>query len=178
MSPEEKCIGVNFLYVFRADKLLCCNGEKLYSQDVHISVLHPLLVTLLRSLLLGQVPLCRTDCKRKTCLAPIFNEPKSKILNPQWWVHIVDGVGVRAGVCYRQQTLVLFIDGILKAERARDEILRPKPKEAWSNIPKATINKLINLSRRRAGLHDAGRYALRFTQIREPYFREKGLLHT
>lgn len=61
MSTEYKCISVNFLYyVFREDKLLCCYGEKLYGQDVHISVLHSLLVTLLRSLLLGQVLLCRS----------------------------------------------------------------------------------------------------------------------
>ncbi len=32
---------------------------------------------------------------------------------------------VWAGVCYRQQTQVHFIDGILNAQRYRDEILRP-----------------------------------------------------
>ncbi|KAL0181968.1 hypothetical protein M9458_021343 [Cirrhinus mrigala] len=32
---------------------------------------------------------------------------------------------VRAGVCYGQQTQVLFIDGILNAQRYCDEILRP-----------------------------------------------------
>ncbi len=35
------------------------------------------------------------------------------------------GVMVWAGVCYVQQTLVHFIDGILNAQRYRDEILRP-----------------------------------------------------
>ena len=33
-------------------------------------------------------------------------------------------VMVRAGICYRQQTQVHFIDGILNAQRYRDEILR------------------------------------------------------
>ncbi len=32
---------------------------------------------------------------------------------------------VWAGVCYRQRTQVHFIDGILNAQRYRDEILRP-----------------------------------------------------
>ncbi len=32
---------------------------------------------------------------------------------------------VWAGVCYRQRTQVQFIDGILNAQRYRDEILRP-----------------------------------------------------
>ncbi len=47
-------------------------------------------------------------------------------------VNIVDrvahgggGVIVWASVCYEQQTQVLFIDGILNAQRYRDEILRP-----------------------------------------------------
>ncbi len=47
-------------------------------------------------------------------------------------VNIVDrvahgggGVMVWAGVCYGQQTQVHFIDGILNAQRYRDEILRP-----------------------------------------------------
>ncbi len=35
------------------------------------------------------------------------------------------GVMVWAGVCYGQQTQVNFIDGILNAQRYRDEILRP-----------------------------------------------------
>uniref|UniRef100_A0A8D3CJK5 Tc1-like transposase DDE domain-containing protein n=1 Tax=Scophthalmus maximus TaxID=52904 RepID=A0A8D3CJK5_SCOMX len=35
------------------------------------------------------------------------------------------GVMVWAGVCYGQRTQVHFIDGILKAQRYRDEILRP-----------------------------------------------------
>ncbi len=35
------------------------------------------------------------------------------------------GVMVWAGVCYRQRTQVHFIDGILNAQRYRDEILRP-----------------------------------------------------
>ncbi len=48
------------------------------------------------------------------------------------WVNVVDrvahgggGVMVWAGVCYGQQTQVHFIDGILNAQRYRDEILRP-----------------------------------------------------
>ncbi len=47
-------------------------------------------------------------------------------------VNIVDrvahgggGVMVWAGVCYGQRTQVHFIDGILNAQRYRDEILRP-----------------------------------------------------
>lgn len=43
--------------VLREDQLLCCYGEKLYCQDVHISILHPLLFALLRSLLPGKVHL-------------------------------------------------------------------------------------------------------------------------
>ena len=46
-------------------------------------------------------------------------------------VNVVDRVAhgggvvmVRAGICYRQQTQVHFIDGILNAQRYRDEILR------------------------------------------------------
>ncbi len=35
------------------------------------------------------------------------------------------GVMVWAGVCYGQRTRVHFIDGILNAQRYRDEILRP-----------------------------------------------------
>ncbi|KAL0159085.1 hypothetical protein M9458_047161, partial [Cirrhinus mrigala] len=35
------------------------------------------------------------------------------------------GVMVWAGVCYGQQTQVDFIDGVLNAQRCRDEILRP-----------------------------------------------------
>ncbi len=35
------------------------------------------------------------------------------------------GVMVWAGVCYGQRTQVHFIDGILNAQRYRDEILRP-----------------------------------------------------
>ncbi len=35
------------------------------------------------------------------------------------------GVMVWAGVCYGQQTQVYYIDGILNAQRYRDEILRP-----------------------------------------------------
>ncbi|KAL0192183.1 hypothetical protein M9458_010479, partial [Cirrhinus mrigala] len=35
------------------------------------------------------------------------------------------GVMVWAGVCYGQRTQVHFIDGILNAQRCRDEILRP-----------------------------------------------------
>ncbi len=35
------------------------------------------------------------------------------------------GVMVWAGICYGQQTQVHFIDGILNAQRYRDEILRP-----------------------------------------------------
>ncbi len=49
------------------------------------------------------------------------------------WVNVVDRVGhggggvmVWVGVCYGQQTQVHFIDGILNAQRYRDEILRPK----------------------------------------------------
>ncbi len=34
------------------------------------------------------------------------------------------GVMVSAGICYGQRTQVHFIDGILKAQRYRDEILR------------------------------------------------------
>ncbi len=47
-------------------------------------------------------------------------------------VHVVDqvahgggGVMVWAGICYGQRTQVHFIDGILNAQRYRDEILRP-----------------------------------------------------
>ncbi len=39
--------------------------------------------------------------------------------------HGVGGVMVWAGVCYGQRTQVHFIDGILNAQRYRDEILRP-----------------------------------------------------
>ncbi len=35
------------------------------------------------------------------------------------------GVMVWAGVCYGQRTQMYFIDGILNAQRYRDEILRP-----------------------------------------------------
>ncbi len=35
------------------------------------------------------------------------------------------GVMVWAGICYGQRTQVHFIDGILNAQRYRDEILRP-----------------------------------------------------
>ncbi len=35
------------------------------------------------------------------------------------------GVIIWAGICYGQQTQVHFIDGILNAQRYRDEILRP-----------------------------------------------------
>ncbi len=35
------------------------------------------------------------------------------------------GVMVWAGVCYGQRTQVLFIDGILNAQRYRDKILKP-----------------------------------------------------
>ncbi len=44
-------------------------------------------------------------------------------------VNVVDhgggGVMVWAGICYGQRTQVHFIDGILKAHRYSDEILRP-----------------------------------------------------
>ncbi len=52
----------------------------------------------------------------------------------EWFadVNVVDrvahggsGVMVWAGVCYGQRTQVHFIDGILNAQRYRDEILRP-----------------------------------------------------
>ncbi len=50
----------------------------------------------------------------------------------EWFadVNVVDrmahgGVMVWTGVCYGQQTQVHFIDGILNAQRYRDEILRP-----------------------------------------------------
>ncbi len=39
--------------------------------------------------------------------------------------HGGSGVMVRAGVCYGRRTQVHFIDGILNAQRYRDEILRP-----------------------------------------------------
>ncbi len=39
--------------------------------------------------------------------------------------HGGDGVMAWAGVCYGQRTQVHFIDGILNAQRYRDEILRP-----------------------------------------------------
>ncbi len=39
--------------------------------------------------------------------------------------HVGGGVMVCAGVCYGQRTQVHFIDGILNAQRYRDEILRP-----------------------------------------------------
>ncbi len=39
--------------------------------------------------------------------------------------HDGGGVMVWAGVCYEQQTQVTFIDGILNAQRYRDEILSP-----------------------------------------------------
>ncbi len=42
-----------------------------------------------------------------------------------WVAHGGGGVMVWAGVCYGQQTQVHFIDGILNAQRYRDEILRP-----------------------------------------------------
>ncbi len=41
------------------------------------------------------------------------------------WPMVVSGVMVWAGICYGQQTQVHFIDGILNAQRYRDEILRP-----------------------------------------------------
>ncbi len=41
------------------------------------------------------------------------------------WPHGGGGVMVWAGVCYGQRTQVHFIDGILNAQRYRDEILRP-----------------------------------------------------
>ncbi len=42
-----------------------------------------------------------------------------------WVGHGGGGVMVWAGVCYEQRTQVHFIDGILNAQRYRDEILRP-----------------------------------------------------
>ncbi len=42
-----------------------------------------------------------------------------------WVAHGGVGVMVRAGVCYGQRIQVHFIDGILNAQRYRDEILRP-----------------------------------------------------
>ncbi len=42
-----------------------------------------------------------------------------------WVAHAAGGVMVWAGVCYGQRTQVHFIDGILNAQRNRDEILRP-----------------------------------------------------
>ncbi len=39
--------------------------------------------------------------------------------------HVGGGVMVWAGLCYGQRTQVHFIDGILNAQRYRDEILRP-----------------------------------------------------
>ncbi len=42
-----------------------------------------------------------------------------------WVAHGGSGVMVWAGVCYGQRTQVHFIDGILNAQRYRDEILRP-----------------------------------------------------
>ncbi len=42
-----------------------------------------------------------------------------------WVAYGSGGVMVWAGVCYGQRTLVHFIDGILNAQRYRDEILRP-----------------------------------------------------
>ncbi len=39
--------------------------------------------------------------------------------------HAGGGVMLWAGVCYGQRTQVHFIDGILNAQRYRDEILRP-----------------------------------------------------
>lgn len=44
--------------VFREDKLICSHGEELHSQDVHLPVLHSLLLTLLCGLLPGQVTIC------------------------------------------------------------------------------------------------------------------------
>ncbi len=79
------------------------------------------------------------------------------------------GVMVWAGVCYGQRKQVNFIDGILNAQRYRDEILSPivvpfihdhhlmlqhdpaniqqlhtAIEEERTNIPQATINNLIN----------------------------------
>ncbi len=84
------------------------------------------------------------------------------------------GVMVWAGVCYGQRKQVNFIDGILNAQRYRDEILSPivvpfihdhhlmlqhdpaniqqlhtAIEEERTNIPQATINNLINSMRRR-----------------------------
>ncbi len=42
-----------------------------------------------------------------------------------WVAHGGGGVMVWAGVCYGQQTQMHFIEGILNAQRYRDEILRP-----------------------------------------------------
>ncbi len=39
--------------------------------------------------------------------------------------HDGGGIIVWAGICYGQRTQVHFIDGILNAQRYRDEILRP-----------------------------------------------------
>ncbi len=41
------------------------------------------------------------------------------------WPMVLLGVMVWAGVCYGQQTQLHFIDGILNAQKYRDEILRP-----------------------------------------------------
>ncbi len=42
-----------------------------------------------------------------------------------WVAHAGGGVMLWAGVCYGRRTQVHFIDGILNAQRYRDEILRP-----------------------------------------------------
>ncbi len=95
------------------------------------------------------------------------------------------GVMVWAGVCYGQRTQVHFIDGILNAQRYRDEILRPivvpfihdhhlmlqqlhtAIEEERTNIPQATINNLNNsIQRRCVALREANgshtRYRLVF----------------
>lgn len=54
MKYKTFCLSVH-VFVFREAELTCCYREELHSQDVHLPVLHPLLLSLLCGLFSGQV---------------------------------------------------------------------------------------------------------------------------
>ena len=67
--------------------------------------------------------LYRTDGRQ--CVRRCVGERAADVNVVDQVVHGGSGVMVWAGVYYGQRTQVHFIDGILNAQRYRDEILRP-----------------------------------------------------
>ncbi len=67
--------------------------------------------------------LCRADGRQ--CVWLCVGERFANVNVVDRVAHGGSGVMVWAGICYEQRTQVHFIDGILNAQRYRDEIPRP-----------------------------------------------------